>query len=446
MNTRNVTMYLFWVTVCAAPCAANPNAMWTWVSGSSTNWQFGVYGTKGVAASGNVPGARSGSVSWIDIDAGGDLWLFGGFGYVAGGAYYLNDLWKYDGANWTWVSGSNGVDQYGVYGTKGVAASANMPGARYYSISWTDAGGNLWLFGGKGCAASGSADYLNDLWKFDGADWTWVSGAGFTNQYGIYGTRGIAASGNSPGARYGSISWIDGSGNLWLFGGSGYAASGIAAYLNDLWKFDGTNWTWVSGSNTTDQYGVYGTKGLADSGNVPGARAASVSWTDAGGNLWLFGGEGYPANGISGTLNDLWKFDGANWTWVSGSNATARYGVYGTKGVAAPGNVPGSRYGSVSWTDCGDNLVFFGGFGYAASTGSGALNDLWKFGIPDEAADMVEDGVIDELDLAELIDQWLGAPGEPSADLAPNPAGDNTVDFRDFAVLARMWLEAAGGS
>jgi hypothetical protein len=78
--------------------------------------------------------------------------------------------------------------------------------------------------------------------------------------------------------------------------------------LSDLWNFDGTNWTWVSGSNAINQKGVYGTNGVAASGNVPGARDGSVSWIDGNGNLWLFGGEGYAASGGAGLLNDLWKF------------------------------------------------------------------------------------------------------------------------------------------
>jgi len=47
---------------------------------------------------------------------------------------------------------------------------------------------------------------------------------------------------------------------------------------------------WISGSNLTNQSGVYGTKGTADPGNVPEGRAGSVSWIDTDGNLWLFGG------------------------------------------------------------------------------------------------------------------------------------------------------------
>ena len=72
--------------------------------------------------------------------------------------------------------------------------------------------------------------------------------------------------------------------------------------------------TWVSGSNKIYNYGVYGTKGTAHSDNVPGGRHSSISWTDSSGNLWLFGGWGHDGVAGYGGLNDLWKFDGTNWT------------------------------------------------------------------------------------------------------------------------------------
>jgi hypothetical protein len=105
-----------------------------------------------------------------------------------------------------------------------------------------------------------------------------------------------------PGSRNSSTSWSDSSGNLWLFGGSGY--------LNDLWKFNlaaGT-WEWISGSNTPNVGGVYGTLGVASTGNMPGARAAAISWTDSSGNLWMFGGNGYDSSNTLGDLGDLWKY------------------------------------------------------------------------------------------------------------------------------------------
>ena len=46
------------------------------------------------------------------------------------------------------MSGSDSRHQENVYGTKGVAAPANVPGGRWGGQTWTDDSGNLWLFGG----------------------------------------------------------------------------------------------------------------------------------------------------------------------------------------------------------------------------------------------------------------------------------------------------------
>ena len=235
-------------------------------------------------------------------------------------------------------------------------------------------------FGGQGSDSTGTEGKLNDLWKYDGTNWIWVSGGDTADQSGTYGTKGTADPGNIPGGRNQSISWIDGDGNFWLFGGYGFDSAGTKNYLNDLWKFDGTNWTWVSGSDTVDQSGIYGMKGVADAGNIPGARASSRSWTDSEGYFWLFGGSGYDSSGTRGRLNDLWKYDGTNWTWVSGSNVEDQAGVYGSKGTAASGNNPGGRFASASWTDSDGNLWLFGGFGIdSGGDVPEYLNDLWKF-------------------------------------------------------------------
>ncbi len=85
-------------------------------------------------------------------------------------------------------------------------------------------------------------------------------------------------------------------------------------------------WTWVSGSSSVNQLGVYGTQGTASPSNVPGARDFSVSWIDAAGDFWLFGGRGLDGAGSIGVLNDLWRFDGTNWAWISGSSTACQSG------------------------------------------------------------------------------------------------------------------------
>jgi N-acetylneuraminic acid mutarotase len=351
---------------------------WTWMSGSNATYQNGVYGTKGTSDPANVPGSRNAAVSWTD--ASGNLWLFGGSGYAASGSGRLNDLWTWDGTNWTWMSGSNMSNQNGVYGTKGMPDPANVPGSRYAAVSWIDSSGSLWLFGGYGLDVIGSSNYLNDLWTWDGTNWTWMSGSNVINQNGVYGSEGTPDPANVPGSRYLAVSWTDSSGKFWLFGGQGFPASGSIGYLNDLWRWDGSDWSWMSGSDKIDQNGVYGTKGTPDPANVPGSRSNAVSWTDSSGSMWLFGGYGYPASGSYAYLNDLWRWDGSDWVWMSGSNVADQNGVYGTKGALDPANVPGSRYRrAVSWTDSSGSMWLFGGVGYDASGGFGFLNDLWKY-------------------------------------------------------------------
>jgi hypothetical protein len=335
-------------------------------------------------------------VSWIDGSE--NLWLFGGSGGANDPSGDLNDLWEFNPSSkeWTWVNGSNTGNTYGdfsetgVYGTQGVASANNVPPPRDSAVSWTDGSGNFWLFGGEGFTSGTSNGMFNDLWEFNPTikEWTWVSGSNTIDASGVYGTLGIASANNVPGAR-GSVgggaalSWSDTSGNLWLFGGSG--TNGV---LNDLWEFNLTTkeWTWVSGSDTANAVGVYGTQGVASVNSVPGARGYAVSWRDKSGNFWLYGGEGYNATGIaSGDLSDLWEFNPTTkeWTWVSGSSAGSVLPVYGTQGVASASNTPGGRDSAVSWTDSSGNLWLFGGFDADGPIGGAGgyqyLNDLWEY-------------------------------------------------------------------
>ena len=99
-----------------------------------------------------------------------------------------------------------------------------------------------------------------------------------------------------------------------------------------MYRISDSTWTWVSGSEQTQQPGIYGKQGVVNSRNVPGAREYAVGWNvNVSRELWLFGGQGYaydnnnngvrgslfctaqfqPTNiliiGIKGYLNDVWK-------------------------------------------------------------------------------------------------------------------------------------------
>ena len=49
---------------------------------------------------------------------------------------------------------------------------------------------------------------------------------------------------------------------------------------------------------------------------------------------------------------------------MSGSNQANQNGSYGIEGQANSTNVPGARYGAVSWVDSKNDLWLFGGYGF----------------------------------------------------------------------------------
>lgn len=264
----------------------------------------------------------------------------------------INDVSIVCTGPWVWEGGADTKNAVGVYGTRGVAAAGNVPGARESSATWTDAAGNFWLFGGTYIDATGDLFYLNDLWRYTPSNglWTWISGTSVPGALygtpGIYGVQGTASPSNMPGARANAASWIDSAGTLWLFGGFGYDSADLSS-LNDLWKYspDTGEWTWVSGpSSGSVPTAVYGTQGVAAPANLPPQRQGSVAWIDSMGNFWLFGGIGViPGTNENtvGSLNDLWTFSPVTgeWTWVSGSSTAYPAASYGTLGTAVEGGL-----------------------------------------------------------------------------------------------------------
>ncbi len=361
----------------------------TWVRGSSSNGTItGVYGTQGVSSPLNEPGTRHGCATWTD--AAGNLWLFGGEGISSTTPLcWLNDLWKYNIATneWTWIRGTSTPNSVGIYGTQGVSAPTNEPGAREFCVSWKDAAGNFWLYGGEGFASNATLGRLGDLWKYSPTtnEWTWMSGHNTVDANGVYGTMGTSAATNLPGCRYAPSTWTDANGDFWMFGGKGFDATNTSdGYLNDLWKYDVTNneWTWINGTNLEGQNGVYSALSITSPTNMPGGREFSGSWKDELGNFYMFGGIGM-ASTITpnqGYLNDLWKYNPTTnvWTWINGANITNQWGTYGTQGTAAAVNSPGSRLSSAFWEDLSGNFWLFGGFGFATSS-TGSLNDVWRY-------------------------------------------------------------------
>ena len=348
---------------------------------------------------------------------------------------FVNTFATAQSGDWTWISGGDTIPtgcpyervlscgNPGAYGTPDQAASGNVPGGRWGSFSWTDQGGNLWLFGGYGIDSAGTLGNLNDLWEFNSTshEWVWKSGPStiptscplntvwfFCGNSGAYGMQGVFDSGNVPGGRDSGASWVDSKGNFWLFGGEGYDSSGDYGWLNDLWEFNPTtdSWAWIGGISSNAKncslwgfageiicgpHGNYGVKGQA--GGSPGGRTFPFSWTDLQGNLWLYGGVEIDSSGDFCMLDDLWELNPSTgqWTWQTGANTLASNqavaGIYGVPGQFQPGLTPGGRWGGAAWTDKSGKLWLFGGenlitnddgFFLQDSTGP-FLNDRWQF-------------------------------------------------------------------
>jgi hypothetical protein len=274
---RRIHVLFFLATCLCCFQVFGQGGTWTWMHGSSGSTPVGSYGTKGVAATTNEPPGRYQACFWEDKQ--GNFWIFGGGMYgVTGGVG--NDLWKYDVSTnlWTWVNGPNCIsapNPAGVYGTKGIPSPNNYPAARGFGANcWTDNNGDLWLFAGYGG--------YDDLWKYNIASnqWTWVSGSQ-TIATPVFGTKGVAASTNTPGRIYEVKSgWVDAANNLWMFGGTSMGTH------NAMWKYDISSdmWTWVNGSNTGSA-GNYGTYRVEAAGNLPPSRLSYTRWKDANDNI-----------------------------------------------------------------------------------------------------------------------------------------------------------------
>ena len=311
---------------------------WTNVSG------YGAANVAGVYSGTAVPGGRWGAA--YTTDNAGTLWMFGGQGYDSNGKIgLLNDLWKYSGGVWTYIpapSNSNVGQNNGVYGTLGVTGTGNYPGGRQTAVLWADNNGNLWLFGGLGLDSVGTQNpgdignlpegstpqgaLLNDLWEYNivTQSWTWMSGGGATGlaeQIGVYGSQQVPAAGFYPGSRWGSSGWSDSNGNLWFFGGWGYASSlaQSTGFLDDVWEYHTTGpnkglWTWWKGSSNVNEAGQYAKYlpvqyGVPFVNIQPGARRGVALWPqDSTDNVWMFGGQAFDSIGANGYMGETWTY------------------------------------------------------------------------------------------------------------------------------------------
>jgi hypothetical protein len=67
----------------------------------------------------------------------------------------------------------------------------------------------------------------------------------------------------------------------------------------------------MKGANTVNTTGIYGSMGVANALNFPGARHFNITWRHLNSRLWLLGGEGIDNNNQNpqDNMNDLWGYN-----------------------------------------------------------------------------------------------------------------------------------------
>ncbi|MCA8952821.1 MAG: hypothetical protein KDE27_25150 [Planctomycetes bacterium] len=207
------------------------------------------------------PSGRAGA---IGVSDGARILVFGGKPSSTGEA---NDLWSFDGTNWTDITPTSGP----------------LPPARdWYGAAWDTMRSRLVLFGGRSTALA--AD-LGDTWEYDGTTWTQMTPA------------------NSPSPRRWTAMTYDlARGETVLFGG----ATGTT-YYDDTWTWNGTNWTPLAPATS------------------PSIRGRGVLSYDLRRSETIY----YGGRDAGGALGETWKWDGSTWTQIVTANAPGSGGVPG---------------------------------------------------------------------------------------------------------------------
>lgn len=272
---------------------------------------------------------------------------------------------------WTWVHGDSTQSPSGYYGTMGIADPLNKPASLYEPAYWIDNQDNLWIYGGF---QAGTALY-EALWKYNPYQnvWTWMKGDTIPNQTPIWGTQGVPSPTNNPGSRNCPATWVDDTGNLWMYGG--YTMGNLTRA--DLWKYDITTneWTWMSGVSGTSVPNslVFGIPSTTL--NPRSVAETNCTWTDNMNQLWMYGGVlQYWLDYYDDVLR--YNISTNEWTWIRGGSISVQP-VYGTQGVPDPANTPGSRLAYAKWQDSAGDFFFMNGSTYYS--GWNDQNDVWRY-------------------------------------------------------------------
>jgi N-acetylneuraminic acid mutarotase len=273
--------------------------IWMRVNGKGEYNQPATRGELGELSKEFTPGSRSAALSWTDKK--GNLWLFGGTGYLqdepSGNAFY-NDLWMFEpgSGQWAWISGSEKANQPSGVTSEKEPDKASYPGGRSKAAFWYDsANDHVWLYGGIGMDSTGSTiGGLSDLWLFSVYKKTWEfkgSSLKLDLASNIQSAR-TEAPGNHPGFRVGATSWLSEEGDLFLIGGHSTVSLDQVYLDKHIWAYSVKSSQWRM---------IY----QGEYRPTTGAQA----FRSKGKNLLIFGGNEFSSEyQQSRVSNSVWKF------------------------------------------------------------------------------------------------------------------------------------------
>lgn len=239
----------------------------------------------------------------------------------------------------------------------------------------------FYVFGGNGCPDTYCWSTFNDLWRFDftKSQWFWVGGWNKGDCYGSWGSKKVKSPQNMISARYGYSMSVDSTGNIWIYGGE--RNNGTIRYaFNDIWRWDGSVWTWMEGSDKEDQYADY-----SNTSAMIGSKTYAEMVISDKDVLYIFGGC-FIKKGL--TYNDMWKYnitaEKLDYVWGPPSHISATpIGQYSNYYIANDGktyynNSPAARLKFGFAFDASKKNIFMFGGGFGSRTFN---NDIWRYNI-----------------------------------------------------------------
>lgn len=209
--------------------------------------------------------------------------------YGAGTNLGTGEVWKYSGSNQTWtkVGGDgNGTTNWDTTQSEGVFSLAVHSGSLYAGLGLTAGDAEVWRYSGSGTT------------------WTKVAGGGVNSSW--------TAANN---IEYVSAMVSDGT---YLYAGTGSTSASAAQSDADVWRYNGTSWTIIGGTNNTTGANINTSWGawVATTNAFESVRSMVIM----GGNLYV--GLGDTANGTTYADGEVWRCTSCGtsptWTLVGG--------------------------------------------------------------------------------------------------------------------------------